>query len=35
MIETIASGAQVTPFMKHNDTVRIWMEDEKHPRFSG
>jgi len=30
MIETIAAGAPVTPFMRHGNTVRIWMEDEKH-----
>jgi len=35
MIETIASGAPVTPFMKHGDTVRIWMADEKHHPIFG
>jgi fumarylacetoacetate (FAA) hydrolase len=34
MIETIASGAPATPFLKHGDTVRIWMDDEqRHPVF--
>lgn len=27
MVETIRDGAPVTPFLKHGDTVRIWMED--------
>jgi fumarylacetoacetate (FAA) hydrolase len=34
MIETIASGAPATPFLKRGDTVRIWMDDEqRHPVF--
>jgi fumarylacetoacetate (FAA) hydrolase len=34
MIETIANGAPATPFLKHGDTVRIWMDDEqRHPVF--
>ncbi|QJQ33335.1 fumarylacetoacetate hydrolase family protein [Sphingomonas lacunae] len=33
-IETIRAGAPVTPFLKHGDTVRIWMEDgHHHPIF--
>ena len=28
MIETILDGEAATPFLKHGDTVRIWMEDE-------
>jgi len=35
MIETIQSGAPVTPFMKRGDTVRIWMEDERHHPIFG
>jgi fumarylacetoacetate (FAA) hydrolase len=27
MVETIRDGAPTTPFLKHGDTVRIWMED--------
>ena len=34
-IETIQSGKPVTPFMKAGDTVRIWMEDEKHHPIFG
>ena len=30
MVETIQSGAPVTPFLKAGDTVRIWMDDAKH-----
>lgn len=30
MVETIQSGAPVTPFLKAGDTVRIWMEDARH-----
>jgi len=29
-VETITSGAPVTPFLKKGDTVRIWMDDSKH-----
>ena len=29
-VETIQSGAPVTPFLKKGDTVRIWMDDAKH-----
>jgi fumarylacetoacetate (FAA) hydrolase len=28
MIETILDGQPTTPFLRHGDTVRIWMEDE-------
>lgn len=34
-IETIRSGAPVTPFMKAGDTVRIWMDDERHHPIFG
>lgn len=34
-IETILRGAPATPFMKAGDTVRIWMEDEKHRPIFG
>ncbi|MEK6636571.1 MAG: fumarylacetoacetate hydrolase family protein [Pseudomonadota bacterium] len=34
-VETINSGAAVTPFMKAGDTVRIWMEDAKHHPIFG
>ena len=27
-VETILDGEAATPFLKHGDTVRIWMEDE-------
>jgi len=27
MVETLLSGAPVTPFLQPGDTVRIWMED--------
>ncbi len=30
MVETIETGAPVTPFLKTGDTVRIWMDDAKH-----
>jgi fumarylacetoacetate (FAA) hydrolase len=35
MIETIASGTPATPFLQHGDTVRIWMDDEKHHPIFG
>jgi fumarylacetoacetate (FAA) hydrolase len=35
MVETIQSGAPATPFLKHGDTVRIWMEDAKHHPIFG
>ncbi len=34
-VETILRGAAETPFMKAGDTVRIWMEDEKHHPIFG
>lgn len=34
-IETIQGGKPVTPFMNAGDTVRIWMEDEKHHPIFG
>jgi fumarylacetoacetate (FAA) hydrolase len=34
-IETIQSGAPVTPFMKAGDTVRIWMDDDRHHPIFG
>ena len=33
-VETILDGKAATPFLKHGDTVRIWMDDEAgHPIF--
>lgn len=33
-VETILDGKPATPFLKHGDTVRIWMDDEHgHPIF--
>lgn len=34
-VETIHTGKPVTPFMHKGDTVRIWMEDEKHHPIFG
>ncbi len=34
-IETIQHGKPETPFMKAGDTVRIWMENEKHHSLFG
>jgi fumarylacetoacetate (FAA) hydrolase len=34
-VETIVGGAAVTPFMKAGDTVRIWMDDDKHHPIFG
>ena len=34
-IETILRGEPETPFMKVGDTVRIWMEDDKHHSLFG
>ena len=34
-IETILRGKPETPFMKAGDTVRIWMEDDKHHAIFG
>ena len=35
MVETILSGAPTTPFLKKGDSVRIWMEDDKHHPIFG
>ena len=33
-VETILNGEPKTPFLKHGDTVRIWMDDDRgHPIF--
>ena len=33
-VETILDGRPATPFLKHGDTIRIWMDDESaHPMF--
>jgi fumarylacetoacetate (FAA) hydrolase len=29
MVETILAGAPATPFLRHGDTVRIWMDDAR------
>jgi fumarylacetoacetate (FAA) hydrolase len=34
-IETIATGAPATPFMRAGDTVRIWMDDDRHHPIFG
>jgi len=34
-IETIRTGAPVTPFLRAGDTVRIWMEDTRHHSIFG
>ena len=34
-IETIARGAPETPFLKRGDTVRIWVEDDRHHPIFG
>jgi fumarylacetoacetate (FAA) hydrolase len=34
-VETIQSGNAETPFLKAGDTVRIWMEDERHHPIFG
>ena len=34
-VETIQSGQAATPFMQPGDTVRIWMEDERHHPIFG
>jgi fumarylacetoacetate (FAA) hydrolase len=34
-VETILGGAAVTPFLKDGDTVRIWMEDDRHHPIFG
>ncbi len=35
IVETIQSGAAVTPFLKQGDSVRIWMDDERHHPIFG
>ena len=35
MVETIQSGAPATPFLKHGDTVRIEMLDDRHHSIFG
>jgi fumarylacetoacetate (FAA) hydrolase len=33
-VETILEGKPATPFLRHGDSVRIWMDDESgHPIF--
>src|SRR3546814_18240529 len=34
-VETILQGEAKTPFMKKGDSVRIWMDDERHPSIFG
>lgn len=34
-VETIATGAPVTPFLKRGDVVRIWAEDDRHHPIFG
>jgi fumarylacetoacetate (FAA) hydrolase len=34
-VETILRGKPETPFMKHGDTVRIWMDDDRHHPIFG
>jgi fumarylacetoacetate (FAA) hydrolase len=34
-VETILRGAPQTPFLRKGDTVRIWMEDERHHPIFG
>jgi fumarylacetoacetate (FAA) hydrolase len=34
-VETILGGKPETPFLKKGDTVRIWMEDDKHHPIFG
>ncbi|ODU27819.1 fumarylacetoacetate hydrolase family protein [Sphingopyxis sp. SCN 67-31] len=34
-VETIRAGAPATPFMRKGDTVRIWMDDERHHSIFG
>lgn len=34
-VETIVNGAPKTPFMKAGDSVRIWMDDDKHHPIFG
>ena len=34
-IETIVSGTPTTAFMRSGDSVRIWMEDDRHHPIFG
>lgn len=34
-IETIQHGKPATPFLRHGDVVRIWMDDERHHPIFG
>ena len=34
-VETILTGAPVTPWLKPGDTVRIWMDDDRHHSIFG
>jgi fumarylacetoacetate (FAA) hydrolase len=34
-VETILRGAPETPFLQPGDTVRIWMEDDRHHPIFG
>lgn len=34
-VETILTGGAVTPFMQAGDTVRIWMDDDRHHSIFG
>lgn len=34
-VETILRGQPATPFLSHGDTVRIWMEDDRHRPLFG
>ncbi len=34
-VETILNGAAATPFLKTGDSVRIWMDDDKHHPIFG
>ncbi len=34
-VETIQLGEPKTPFMKKGDTVRIWMDDDRHHSIFG
>lgn len=35
MVETIESGVPQTPFLKAGDSVRIWMDDDRHHSIFG
>jgi fumarylacetoacetate (FAA) hydrolase len=34
-VETILAGKPQTPFMAAGDTVRIWMDDDRHHSIFG